>query len=233
MNGNTCSAPINNNMPSNYSMVCLTVLLSFFGLPAAAQYKATKSRPLAPGEAPVSGPGNYGVPGTTNYGVPGTTYVLTKDISSPMTAIFLGRDVTLDLNGYTIRYADGHYNHIANSGFEEGEKGWDLSKAPGAKVVNTADVHIFIGKKILSLKKGDEITSSYVYLPVANRSYFAICGVTGFDYHAMGGNMANQMKISIYVEDEQGDEVKTTTKYQDTTLASSPLIKQAPELAAP
>ncbi|HRE49785.1 MAG TPA: hypothetical protein PK339_00080 [Flavitalea sp.] len=209
-------------MPSNYSMVCLTVLLSFFGLPAAAQYKATKSRPLAPGEAPVSGPGNYGVPGTT--------YVLTKDISSPMTAIFLGRDVTLDLNGYTIRYADGHYNHIANSGFEEGEKGWDLSKAPGAKVVNTADVHIFIGKKILSLKKGDEITSSYVYLPVANRSYFAICGVTGFDYHAMGGNMANQMKISIYVEDEQGDEVKTTTKYQDTTLASSPLIKQAPEL---
>jgi hypothetical protein len=82
----------------------------------------------------------------------------------------------LILNGYTIKYAAANYQHILNAGFEEGDKSWDLSKAPRAKVVNTKDVHVFIGKKIMSLKAGDEITSSYVNFPLANRSYFAMCG---------------------------------------------------------
>ena len=155
-------------------------------------------------EVPVSAPGSYAKPGTT--------YMLVKDITSATSTIFLGKDVTLDLNGYTIKYADGNYGHIFNSGFEEGEKGWDLSKAPGAKVVNTKDVHVFIGKKILSLKAGDEITSSYVNLPLANRSYFAMCGVTGSDYHDMGGDLNNQMKVSVYVEDEHGKEVRMCYK---------------------
>lgn len=170
------------------------------------------------------------VTGPGSYATPGTTYMLANDITSPRSAIFLGKDVTLDLNGFTIKYADANYEHIANSGFEEGDTGWDLSKAPGAKVVNTRDVHVFIGEKIMSLKKGDEISSPFINLPVSNRSYFAMCGVTGFDYHAMGANMANQMKISIYVEDEQGREVKCITKYEDTTLVSTPLEKAAPEL---
>jgi hypothetical protein len=165
-----------------------------------------------------------------SYGTPGTVYILANDLTSPQSAVFLGKDVTLDLNGYTIKYADGNYKHIDNSGFEQGDKGWDLSKAPGAKVVNTQDVHVFVGRKIMSLKKDDEITSSYINLPISDRSYFAMCGVTGFDYHAMGANMANQMKISIYVEDEQGREVKSITKYEDTTLVSCPLEKAAPEL---
>ena len=156
--------------------------------------------------------------------------MLVKDITSATSTIFLGKDVTLDLNGYTIKYADGNYGHIFNSGFEEGEKGWDLSKAPGAKVVNTKDVHVFIGKKILSLKAGDEITSSYVNLPLANRSYFAMCGVTGSDYKDMGGDLNNQMKVSVYVEDEHGKEVRCVTKYGDTTLVSCPVEKKAPRL---
>src|SRR4026207_2337155 len=77
-----------------------------------AQYKQPPHRQLLPGEVPVNTPGNYGVTGTT--------YVLTKNITSPVSTIFLGKDVTLDLNGYTIKYADGNYNHIPNSGFEEG-----------------------------------------------------------------------------------------------------------------
>ncbi|HEY6976489.1 MAG TPA: hypothetical protein VH396_09365 [Chitinophagaceae bacterium] len=196
--------------------------LFVFMAPACAQYAITKHRQPTGNEVPVHAAGSYARPGTT--------YILMNDISSETSTIFLGKDVTLDLNGYTIRYAAANYQHILNSGFEEGDKGWDLSKAPGAKVVNTKDVHVFIGKKILSLKAGDEITSSYVNLPLANRSYFAMCGVTGSDYHDMGGDLNNQMKISVYVEDEHGKEVKCVTKYGDTTLVSCPVEKKAPRL---
>ena len=54
-----------------------------------------------------------------------------------MTPIFLGKDVTLDLNGYTVTFADGNYEHIPNYGFEDGLEHWDVSKAPGAKVVSS------------------------------------------------------------------------------------------------
>jgi hypothetical protein len=211
-------------MQNKNSILFFAFLFCFINHESFAQYKATQHRQLLPGEVPVSAPGNYGVQGTT--------YVLTKNITSPVSTIFLGKDVTLDLNGYTIRYADGKYNHISNSGFEEGLKDWDISKAPGAKVVNTADVHVFVGEKLMSLKKGDEITSQYVYLPLADRSYVAMCGVTGYDYHdpAMAGNMANQMKVSVYVEDENGKEIKCITKYMDTTMVSCPVEKKAPNL---
>ena len=84
---------------------------------AHAQFSPTAHKTPSGNSVPVNGPGNYGIPGTT--------YMLVNDISSPKTTIFLGKDVTLDLNGYTIRYAAGNYEHIPNSGFEEGEKDWD------------------------------------------------------------------------------------------------------------
>lgn len=90
-----------------------------------------------------------------SYAEVGVTYVLENDISSERSTLFLGKDITLDLNGYTIKYADAKYEHILNSGFEEGLKAWDLSKAPGAKVLNTADIHVFLGEKLLSLEEGD------------------------------------------------------------------------------
>src|SRR4026209_2975846 len=140
-----------------FAFQCCFLYYTGFG-----QYKETRHRLPAPGEIPVSGPGNYGAPGTT--------YIMVKNITSPVSTIFLGKDVTLDLNGYTLRYADGKNDHISNSGFEEGIKGWDISKAPGARVVNTEEVHVFVGKKIMSLQAEDEITSPYVYLPLADRS---------------------------------------------------------------
>ncbi|MBS1574049.1 MAG: hypothetical protein JST09_01995, partial [Bacteroidetes bacterium] len=73
-------------------------------------------------EIPISKPGSYAEAGAT--------YILTKNITSPASSIFLGKDVTLDLNGYTIKYADANYQHIYNSGFEEGVNGWNISKAP-------------------------------------------------------------------------------------------------------
>ena len=76
-------------------------------------------------EVPVSAAGNYANPGTP--------YVLTNDITSATSSIFLGKNVILDLNGYTIKYADANYQHIANSGFEEGSKGWGFKKLPAPK----------------------------------------------------------------------------------------------------
>jgi len=205
------------------------ILFKFFALqfcflyyPGFAQYKETKHRLPSPGEVPVTGPGNYGDPGTT--------YILVKDITSKMSTIFLGKDVTLDLNGFTLRYADGAYNHISNSGFEEGLKGWDISKAPGVKVVSTEVVHVFVGKKLASLQAGDEITSQYVYLPVANRSYIAMCGITGRNSFELGRNGLKEMVVSVFVEDEQGKEVKCITKYMDTTMVSCPVEKRSPQL---
>lgn len=188
------------------------------------QYKPVPHRMPQPGEIPVSTPGNYSEPGKT--------YILVNDIISDRSAIFLGKDVTLDLNGYTIRYADGNYNHIPNSGFEEGLKGWDISKAPGAKIMNTADIHVFVGDKLLSLQAGDEIRSEYITLPVANRSYIAMCGITGRHFHdsLMKQDLRNEMKLSVFVEDEKGNEVSCVTQYRDTTMESASVEKRSPRL---
>lgn len=209
-------------MPGKIIIQVIALQLCFFYYSSFAQFKETSHRQPAPGEVPVTGAGNYGEPGTT--------YILVKDITSPASTIFLGKDVTLDLNGYTLRYANGKYRHISNSGFEEGLKGWDISKAPGAKVVNTAEVHVFVGKKLMSLEAGDEITSQYVHLPVANRSYIAMCGVTGRNSFELGRNGLTEMVVSVFVEDETGKEVKCITKYMDTTMVSCPVEKRSPQL---
>ena len=189
---------------------------------SACQYKPVTPRAPARGEIPVNEAGSLDIPGAT--------YILVNDISSPASSVFLGRDVTLDLNGYTIRYADADYRQIPNSGFEKGLEGWDISMAPGARLMNTADVHVFLGEKLLSLEAGDVIRSSYVYLPVANRSYFAMCGITGRYWEDMEKYPDDEMKISIYVEDENGDDVICVTEYRNNTMVSCPVEKKSPRL---
>ena len=205
-------------------VVLLLLYNGFFVLASFSQYKITRHRAPKSDEIPISQPGSYDNPGAR--------YILVNNITSERSTIFLGKDVTLDLNGYTIRFADGKYQHISNSGFEEGLTGWELSKAPGAKLMNTADIHVFLGDKLLSLEAGDEIISPYVYLPVANRSYFAMCGITGrhFNDAAMKGNVANDMKVSVFVQDEHGNEVTCVTKYGDTTMTSCPVERKSPRL---
>src|SRR5690554_1554065 len=177
---------------------------------------------MSKGTIPVSAPGSYDQAGAV--------YQLTQNIESDRSAIFLGKDVTLDLNGFTITYAKGNYEHVPNSGFEEGMKGWDVSEAPGAKVVNTADVHAFIGEKILSLEPGDVIRSPYIYLPVEGRSWFAMCGLTGRYYNDMKGDLRNDMKISIFVEDENGNEMECINVYGDTTMVGTPVLNRSTRL---
>ncbi len=187
-----------------------------------SQYQEVGHRQVSGNEVAVSAPGSYAEKGTV--------YVLVNDISSERSPLFLGKDVTLDLNGYTIKYADANYEHIPNSGFEKGLDGWDISKAPGAKVVNTAEVHVFMGDKLLSLQAGDEITSPYISLPVSDRSYFAMCGITGHYYHDMKKYPDDEMKVSVFVEDENGKEIKCLTEYGDGILQSCPVERKSPRL---
>lgn len=208
---------------SNYQYFLVFLIFLFTVCKSVdAQFRQQPHKEIPEGVIPVTTPGNYGNEGAT--------YMLMNDISCAKSAIFLGRDVTLDLNGYTISYADGGYGHVTNYGFEEGLKGWDVSKAPGARIENTAEVHAFIGKKLLRLKAGDVIASDYVNLPLGGRSYCAICGVTGNYYEDMEGDLSRDMRVSIFVDDDQGREIRLITKYGDSTRVSCPLVNRSTQL---
>ncbi len=194
----------------------------FFPFEGTSQYKQSDHREPRRGEIPVTEAGVFDIPGAT--------YILINDISSPVSTVFLGKDVTLDLNGYTLTYADGDYGHVENYGFEEDLKGWDVSKAPGAKILRTEEVRPFIGEKMLQLKAGDEIVSSYVNLPLGGRSYFAMCGTTGNLSSEMGGDLNKDMRLSIFVEDEKGNSIEVVTEYGDSTKVSCPVINRSPRL---
>ncbi len=168
-------------------------------------------RELAEGEVEVSGPGSYADPGVT--------YVLSQDISSPRSAIFLGKDVVLDLNGYTLTYADTTYEHVPNYGFEDGLDFWDVSSAPGAKVQDTALLQSFIGEKLLFLPRGETIVSQYVNLPVAGRTYYAMCGVTSLD-----------MIVTVSVDDAEGNPVNCEFTFGGTVRITCPETARSPEL---
>jgi|WetSurMetagenome_2_1015567.scaffolds.fasta_scaffold00336_2 hypothetical protein len=200
------------NISSNRFIYAVICLVSFCLIPVESdcQYNQRPHRLPVKGEIPVSEAGSYGIQGAT--------YILMNDISDKGSTLFLGRDVTLDLNGYTVTYADGNYEHIPNGSFEEGLTGWDLSKAPSARVEDTK-VHVFIGNNILSMKAGEEISSPYIKLQVSDRSYFAICGVT-----------SPEMKVSVYVEDDKGISIKCIVKYADSTMVSCPIENRSPQL---
>ena len=191
---------------------CVSLLITCFLIPfeSYGQYNQVRHRLPGTGEIPVTEAGNYGIEGAT--------YILVNDITSPRTTIFLGKDVTLDLNGYTLTYSDGNYEHIPNGSFEDGIQGWDLSKAPSAGIEDTK-VHVFIGNNILRLKAGEEIASSFIHLPLPDRSYFAMCGVATWD-----------MRVSVYVEDDKGNNLICTKNYADSTLISCPVENRSPRL---
>lgn len=200
-------------MSISRNKILLILFLFVFSLPftsVVAQYKQQEHKTIGIGEIPITKPGSYFLAGTT--------YILTNDISSPRSAIFLGKDVTLDLNGYTITFADTAFEHISNFSFEEGLIDWDFSKSPSAKIEDTK-VHVLVGDKLLRLSKGEEITSQYINLPVANRSYIAMCGVAKLD-----------MAVSVYVEDENGKSVVCNTVYRDGVKQSCPIENRSPRL---
>ncbi|MCW8131974.1 MAG: hypothetical protein KIS92_16630, partial [Planctomycetota bacterium] len=189
----------------------LAAVAVLFGIHAmVAAYQETKPREPISGEIPVKAAGVLGESGKT--------YVLTADITSPATALFLGNNITLDLNGHTVTFADGKYGHIPNYGFEEGLTHWDTSKAPGAKAVSTV-VRPLVGRQFCLLPKGQEIVSDYVELPVAERSYYATCAVSQKD-HA----------VTIVVEDEKGNPVRCEFRGGDQPRVGGTIENVHPEL---
>jgi hypothetical protein len=193
-------------------LILLMIIFICFLQPfiSLAQYTQIQHRSPEIGEIPVSSPGYYDKPGSV--------YLLVNDISAPKSALFLGKDVTLDLNGHTITYADAGYNHIPNGSFEEGTRDWDLTKAPSAKIEDKK-VHVFIGDHILRLSKGEEIVSEFIDLPLPDRSYFAFCGVISLD-----------MKVSVFVEDSNKNSITCITEYSDSSKVSCPVIARSPQL---
>jgi hypothetical protein len=184
-----------------FPVLCLLVLV--ISAPARAEYKPVEHGKVPPGCIEVNAPGSYAEAGKT--------YVLTRDITSPTSAIFLGNNVTLDLNGYAITYAGAKYEHVPNYGFEEGLKHWDASKAPGAKTEETEKVKPFIGKSICRLPAGSEIVSPYVTLPVPDRSYYAMCGA-----------LDAKMKVTVSLEDEKGGPVQCEFRFGSNVRPSCP-----------
>lgn len=120
--------------------------------------------------------------------------------------------MTLDLNGYTITYAAGPYQHVPNRSFEDDFEHWDTSKAPDAKIEEVGGNWPFIGKKVCRLPQGQEIVSEYVTLPVANRSYYATCAL-----------LESNCKVTITVEDEQGNPVEYSHRVGEKTYTSCPM----------
>ncbi|MEX2566742.1 MAG: hypothetical protein WD431_12425 [Cyclobacteriaceae bacterium] len=184
--------------------------MAFYSYSVLGQYVQNEPKNITEGEIPVGKPGSYDQAGST--------YMLVNDISSPRSAIFLGKDVTLDLNGYTITFADTSYQQLPNYSFEKGLESWDLSKAPNAKIVGK-EVHVLVGDSVLSLSKGEEIVSEYIHLPIENRSYLAMVGVA-----------KTEMSVSIFVEDEKGRSIICNTQYLDGYRQSSPVEKRSPRL---
>jgi hypothetical protein len=184
------------------SLVLWLLLLSWCGV-GFAVYTPVEHRPLQPEEIAVDAPGACSEPNRT--------YVLTRDISSNTSGLFLADGATLDLNGYTVSYAEGNYGHLPNYGFEEGLAHWNISRAPSAKIEDTDKVKPFIGKHILRLSQGEEIVSEYVTLPVANRSYYAMCGV-----------LVHTMNVTVSVEDERGRPVVCDLKFGENTRRTCP-----------
>ena len=167
--------------------------LSLASLAAADGYQPVTPRALKPGEIPVSAAGNYTEAGKT--------YVLTQDISAPASALFLGKDVTLDLNGHSITYDAAAYQPVPNGGFEDGLAGWDVSKAPTATAEDRRWQNPMVGSWSCVLPKDEEIVSSYITLPVANRAYYAMVALA-----------SHEMAIGVWVEDETGKQVECTLK---------------------
>ena len=59
-----------------------------------------------------------------------------------------------------------------------------------------------------------------------------MCGITGRYYNdpKMKGDLRNEMKVSVYVEDSAGNNITCTVKYGDTTMAGAPVEGKSPRL---
>jgi hypothetical protein len=195
-------------LPTGSRSLLLSAALLAFA--AHAAWQPTPSRELKPGEIAVTAPGNCDKAGAT--------YVLTQDVTALASALFLGNNVTLDLNGHTLTYAAG-YSGVPNCSFEDGLQGWDVSKAPGAEAKEMPMQHPLVGRKVCLLPKGQEIVSPYVQLPLANRAYYAMTAVASHETH-----------VGVFVEDDQGRSIECAYRFGNNTRPCCPEPQRASKL---
>ncbi len=178
---------------------------------AAGAYTPVAPRQPAPGEIAVGEPGVFTEAGKT--------YVLTRDIDAAGSGLLLGKDVVLDLNGHVLTYNAAPYEPVPNGSFEDGLKGWDVSKAPNARAENRRWRNPMVGDHCLVLPQGEEIVSPYITLPVARRPYYAMVAVA-----------SHQMAVGVWVEDEIGAQVacKLDTPFGERKCCPEP--NRAPKL---
>jgi len=109
-----------------------------------------------------------------------TTYILQTNVVSEGTAFIVdGKNVTLDLNNYEIKFgAIQGYSDIPNGNFEQGSGStvpyWNLSGAPSARIVSTSEMPMKDSQtlKLNNPTATEAIISDWAVLP-ANRTYFA------------------------------------------------------------
>jgi len=118
-----------------------------------------------------------------------TTYLLQTDVTTSGTAfIALASGITFDLNGHTITYCNSAPIVVPNGGFETGTPGqappsWDVSQAPGAKIVTPATANWHYGwwgnqlLEIPGIAGTATIVSSAITIPQAGRDYAAAISV--------------------------------------------------------
>jgi hypothetical protein len=193
------------------SIALVLVFTAVFSSAAHGAYKQTPHEPLAEGAIAVTKPGNLAKPGAT--------YQLMNDITCERTALFLGPNVTLDLNGYTVTFADGDYEHMPNGGFDGGFEGWDTTKAPNASIITQKHDWPWIGEKVCKLPAGEELVSPWVRLPLADRSYYGMVAM-----------LTSQAKVSVIVEDEKGRPVRHSYTHGEKSYQTSPAEEVASKL---
>lgn len=117
-----------------------------------------------------------------------TTYVLQTDVTVPGTAfVALNRDITLDLNGYTVTYGDRNPIMVFNGGFEQGSgntaPGWNLTEAPNAAVA--PNVNYLWGEQVLRISNFNQpqrIVSDPIPIELAGHTYAATITPARGDY---------------------------------------------------
>ncbi len=136
---------------------------------------------------------------------PQTYLLLTQNVSSPMSCFFLGGNVTLDLNGFTVKFADGDYQSLSNGEFEDwswnGAKwipdNWDTSLAPGLQKKETSTDMPLVNGSLIWVPAGETLISDWIYLPIADRTYRAM--VASVESSSSTGY------VNLYVENQNNE----------------------------
>ena len=123
--------------------------------------------------------------------------MLDTDVSVSGTAFMVaGKNITLDLNGHTVTYANTPSPVVTNGGFEAGSgrsvTGWDLSGAPAA--VLAPNTHYLFGNQVLRL---DNFSTTQTIISRSDHDSGGQLYVRGDNYSWGAWRLSHEMTISV------------------------------------